>query len=64
MGILSEVVAYKIGKRRGRRKAERQMRYAGSPEVGGRDPECLNYQSFCQNFGSCNGMACEYEDEE
>lgn len=62
MGILSEVIAYKIGKRRGRRKAERQMRQAESPVFDERDPVCLNYQSFCVNFGSCNGMKCEYED--
>lgn len=61
MGILSEVIAYKIGKRRGERKAERRMSSEQSPAVGGRDPECLNYQSFCVNFGSCNGMECEYE---
>jgi hypothetical protein len=60
MGLISNVVFYKVGKRRGKRIAERQ----GSPVVmDSRDPECLNYESYCKNFGSCNGMACEYEEE-
>ena len=29
-----------------------------------RDPECLNYESFCKNFGSCDGQECDYGDDE
>lgn len=59
VGILSEVIAYKFGKRRGRIKAERNY----TPVVinDKRNDECVNYDSFCRSFGSCNGMACEYE---
>jgi len=24
------------------------------------NPECINYQLFCKNFGSCDGQKCEY----
>lgn len=59
MGILSEVIAYKYGKRRGRIKAERNA----EPVViyDKRNDECSNYATFCSNFGSCNGMECEYD---
>lgn len=59
MGLLSEIIAYKIGKRRGRIKAERSF----TPVIinDKRDQECSNYQSFCRNFGSCDGMECEYD---
>ena len=59
MGLLSHLVTYKFGKRRGRAAARR----SASPVVltDERDPECIHYQSFCVNFGSCNGGACEYE---
>ena len=23
--------------------------------------DCLNYASFCREFGSCDGQECEYE---
>lgn len=58
MGILSEIVAYKYGKRRGRIQAERNTPECIADE---RNTECVNYASFCQNFGSCDGMECEYE---
>ena len=60
MGVLSNIIFYKVGKRRGRRIAEGEA----SPVViyETRDPQCLNYRSYCMNYGSCNGMTCEYEE--
>lgn len=57
MGIFSHIITYQIGKRRGYRKAEE------NPVVINdlRDKNCTNYESFCKNFGSCDGMECEYE---
>lgn len=60
MGLFSAIVAYKIGKRAGRKKAER--RAALDDDFGG-DPECLNFDSFCSNYGSCDGMVCEYDEQ-
>lgn len=57
MGLISHVVAYKVGKSRGRRKAERDN--SESSDV--RDPDCVNYPIFCRQFGSCDGQKCEYE---
>jgi hypothetical protein len=58
MGLLSHVVAYKVGKSRGRRKEAR------SRAEDSRDPDCLNYSSFCRQYGSCDGQKCEYEEEQ
>jgi len=55
MGLFSHVVTYKVGKARGRRK-EKNSR----PKEDTRHPDCVNYQSFCKNYGSCGGMKCEY----
>lgn len=64
MGILSEILAYQIGKRRGYRKAERRASdHGGAPVCDTRDPKCLNYESFCRTYGSCDGQTCEYGDE-
>lgn len=60
MGLFSTIVAYKIGTRAGRKRAER--RAALDDNVEG-DPECLNFDSFCRNYGSCDGMVCEYEED-
>ena len=60
MGILSEVIAYKLGKRRGRIKAERN--YTPVIISDKRNSQCSNYVSFCQTFGSCNGMECDFDD--
>jgi len=57
MGLLSVLVAYKVGRRRGRREVE-----SNAEIVDGRNEECLNYSSFCLHFGGCNGMACEFPD--
>ena len=59
MGLLSAIVAYKIGKRAGRKRAERR---ALSDEHHEGHPDCVNYESFCKNYGSCDGMTCEFED--
>ena len=61
MGLFSHVVAYSVGRRRGRRAAEH--RAAAREHHDERDPECLNYQSFCRGYGSCDGMECEYSDD-
>jgi hypothetical protein len=58
MGLVSHIVTYKVGKSRGRRKAERNQPKAEDS----RDPDCLNYASFCKHFGSCDGQKCEYEE--
>ena len=57
MGLITTYIAYKVGKRRGERDTE--VVYVNDS----RDPECLNYESFCKNFGSCDGQECEYDDE-
>jgi hypothetical protein len=57
MGLLSHVVAYKVGKSRGRRKESR------SSKEDTRNPDCLNYSVFCRQYGSCDGQKCEYEEE-
>jgi len=56
VGLFSVLVAYKVGRRRGRRETP-----PSAADVDRRDPECLNYASFCLNFGGCNGMSCEYD---
>lgn len=57
MGLITTYIAYKVGKRRGERDSE--VVYVSD----NRDPVCLNYESFCKNFGSCDGQECEYDDE-
>lgn len=59
MGILSEIIFYKLGKRRGRIQAERNAKPIIINDK--RNEECSNYWSFCHNYGSCGGMACEYD---
>lgn len=56
MGLFAHIITYQIGKRRGRRKAETVVVYAHEG-----DPVCVNYESFCKNYGNCDGMECEYE---
>ena len=58
MGLFSNIIAYKIGKSRGKRASKVVL------ENDGRDPECLDYESFCKNFGSCDGQKCDYDDDE
>jgi len=59
MGLFSTLIAYKIGKRAGRKRAERA---SGQDDFEGH-PDCINYESFCRNYGSCDGMPCEFEDD-
>lgn len=59
MGILSEILAYQYGKRRGRIATERRQQPVVINDK--RNDECSNYYSFCLNYGSCAGMECEYE---
>jgi hypothetical protein len=54
MGLFTTIVAYKLGKRSGRRDSETVVVHDN------RDPECLNYESYCKNYGSCNGQKCDY----
>lgn len=61
MGLISSFVAYKVGKRHGRRKAERvaeRDELADFHDDGDRE-DCVNYHVFCKNFGSCDGQVCE-----
>jgi len=59
MGLLSHLVTYRIGKRRGRVAARRSVHPVVLADE--RDPECIHYLSFCRTFGNCNGGECEYE---
>lgn len=59
MGILSEVIFYQLGKRRGRIQTERNTQPVIINDT--RDTECANYERFCKNFGSCDGQECEYD---
>jgi hypothetical protein len=56
MGLFSHLIAYQFGKRRGKRKAKTVF-----VQQDNRSPKCVNYYSFCLNYGSCDGMECEYE---
>lgn len=38
----------------------RKPKKAKPRRSGKRNVDCLNYASFCQNFGSCDGQTCEY----
>lgn len=58
MGLFTGFLIYKAGKRRGRKAQERRQARDHYDE---RDPECINYGSFCRAFGGCDGMECEYE---
>jgi hypothetical protein len=57
MGLFAHLITYQVGKRRGKRKAQRA--YSETKPDG--NPKCVNYYSFCLNYGSCDGMECEYE---
>jgi hypothetical protein len=59
MGLVTNLVAYKLGKSRGKRKE----RNSQSEAEDSRDPDCINYSMFCRQFGSCDGQKCEYEHE-
>lgn len=58
MGLITNIISYKIGKRVGKRDVP-------EPVVvhDGRDPECLNYERFCKSYGSCGGQDCDYGDD-
>lgn len=60
MGLISNLIFYKVGRRVGRRRASRPRR-AAQQEAGRKNPECLNYESFCRNYGNCLDLECEYE---
>jgi hypothetical protein len=53
MGLISNLIAYKVGKRSGR-----------SPEANkyAHDSQCIHY-SVCESEGGCADRACEYEEE-
>ena len=40
-----------------------RLRKKGSKKArsGKVNEECINYNLFCRNFGSCDGQVCEYE---
>lgn len=52
MGLISNLIAYNIGKRSGRSPGEEFAH----------DTECVHY-SECVSEGGCADRACEYEDE-
>ena len=54
MGLVTHYLFYRFGKRRGKRTAHSETK----PDS---NPRCVNYYSFCLNYGSCDGMECEYE---
>ena len=56
MGLVTNYIAYRVGKRVATRK---RPAVAQHDAVQG-DPECLNYESFCKNYGSCDNMECDY----
>jgi hypothetical protein len=53
MGLLGAYVVYKLGKSRGERSSVKS-----TPDL--RDPDCINYSSFCEKFGNCDGQRCSY----
>ena len=54
MGLFTGYVVYKIGKNKGEKKARREL------STDERDINCLNYERFCKNYGSCDGQTCEF----
>ena len=38
----------------------RKRKKGASQRSGKRRENCLNYQRFCESFGSCDGQTCEY----
>lgn len=60
MGLLTNIVVYKVGKSVGKRRGRREAR-ASLPDQ--RDINCVNYARFCENYGSCDGQVCEYEED-
>jgi len=64
MGLISIAIAYKVGKRRGRRTTSSPVEVSERGIVVNRDgtvDECSNYERFCRNFGSCDGQICEFD---
>lgn len=57
MGVFSTLLAYQIGKRRGKRKSEPQQHKYELPD----EPDCIHRWSFCEGYGACLGP-CEYEE--
>ena len=55
MGFLSNLIAYKVGKRIGERKSPEANKYA-------HDSQCIHY-SVCESEGGCTDRACEYDEE-
>lgn len=52
MGLFSNYISYKVGKRVGGRE---------SPEPYAHDPECIHY-SECVSDRGCLGRSCEFEE--
>lgn len=61
MGVLTTILAYKIGRRRGRRKAQQMFMdtYDGGADEPRPTDTCTNYDSFCKNYGSCLDLSCD-----
>ena len=58
MGLFSNIIAYKIGKSRGRRASKVVL------ENDDRAPARLNSESFCKPFASSDGQESNYRDDE
>lgn len=56
MGLITNYIAYRVGKRVATPRCPPRAQHDA---VQG-DPECLNYESFCKNYGSCDDMECDY----
>ena len=56
MGLITNYIAYRVGKRVATRRCPPRAQHDA---VQG-DPDCLNYESFCKNYGSCDNMECDY----
>jgi len=61
VGLISNIVAYGVGRRRGRQAAERRAERDAADEFADDidREDCVNYHSFCKNYGSCDGQVCE-----
>jgi len=58
MGLVSTLIIYQRGKRRGLANAIRHSDQHGRRK---RNSECDNYAGFCETYGSCDGQVCSYD---
>ena len=58
MGFIAGGIIYGLGKRSGRKEAERRQ---PKPVARRGSPECVDYE-YCEAKGECN-MECTFDDE-